>query len=284
MMLGAISAEMLKLTRHRMSWGLIWIYPLGLTIIFVLFMIATLVNGGEPETGESAATWVNDAASFWAAPSQSVVRILIAGFVVIAFAGEYGWNTWKLVVPHCSRARLITAKYVVTIALFLISFILAAWLMTLYGWIEDLASGDEVPAGITAGALIEAHWLGLLTILPPLLLTIAYASLASVLTRSTVAALVVSIVLITLEQAVANLAPLAAIRFPGAAWTLFHVLPGYHLANILEWIVEAKALEVAFPSGRTASLSLLASIGVVAAWIGALVGLTYWRFGRQDIN
>ena len=36
----------------------------------------------------------------WDVPDNAVGRYLICAFVAVVFAGEYGWNTWKLIVPH----------------------------------------------------------------------------------------------------------------------------------------------------------------------------------------
>ena len=81
----------------------------------------------------------------------------------MVFAGEYGWNTWKLIVPHRARNTLIAAKYVVALALLAIGFTLAAILFNCLG----LARGRRrpaipIPAGIAAGALLKAHGLAAL--------------------------------------------------------------------------------------------------------------------------
>ena len=45
-MLDAISAETLKFRRHRATWGLVWIWPIGLTIIWLIAIVVDLANGG----------------------------------------------------------------------------------------------------------------------------------------------------------------------------------------------------------------------------------------------
>lgn len=285
-MLSAISAEMQKLTRHRATWGLVWIYPIGLIVIFLILAFVTLVGGGDGGAAEAPRTaeWINDAAGFWEAPRNTIVRILVAGFTALAFAGEYGWNTWKLVVPHRARWQLIAAKYVVVTLLLFLSFVIAAWLFTGMQWAEDMMSGDPVPAGITAGALINAHWEGLLAAIGPVLVTIGYASLASIITRSTLGALIVAIVVITVEQTIFGFGPILNVWVPGLIWALYHLLPGYHLSNLTNWVGGGDGLTVPFPPSDMVALSPALSLAVVAGWIVLLAGLTFWRFGRQDIN
>jgi ABC-type transport system involved in multi-copper enzyme maturation permease subunit len=283
-MLSALSAETFKLRRHKATWFLVWLFPIAYLIIFLIAFAVGIAGGDSKAQPEPLGEWIEDTILIWMVPANSFGRYLIAAFVAVVFAGEYGWNTWKLIVPHRSRSSLITAKYAAILILFAISFAITAVMMTIGMYVEDLASGDPIPAGITASVLLEAHGLAMLSAIPPLLLTIGIASLAAVLTRSMVAALVISLVAITLEQLVFAFGPLISIRYPAIAWPLFHVLPGYHLANISEWVREGTALSRPFPGGAVVALPLATSLAAAAAWIAATIGLTYAVFRRQDIN
>lgn len=282
-MLDAISAEALKFRRHRATWGLVWIWPIGVVLIWLIAIGVDLANGGTAGRGGDAAAWVADAAYFWTIPPRSFGRYLVAAFVAVVFAGEYGWNTWKLIVPHRARGSLIAAKYVVALALLASAYLLSAILFTGLGWVEDVVTGDPIPAGITAGALLQAHFLGALALIGPVLLTTAYVSLAAILTRSTVAALVIGLVVTTLEQLFRVFAPLLDLYAHALVGPLYQLLPGYHLANIGYWLGEGRALVVAFPSGAF-SMAPTASLAIAAAWILGLAALTFRAFRRQDIN
>jgi hypothetical protein len=282
-MLDALRAELLKLTRHKATWFLVWLYPIGFVIIFSLVIMGGLVST-DPPAQPSLQQWLRETALVWAVPGSTLGRYLIAAFVAVAFAGEYGWNTWKLVIPHRRRGSLVAAKFEAILLLLMIAFTIAAVICIVGSWLEDLASGDKVPAGIGAGGLLKAHGETALASLAPGLLTIGYASLAAVLTRSTIAALVISIVAITVEQLFFNFAPMFSAKAPGLVWALFHALPGYHFANISNWIAEGSALEIPLPGAGTASLSWPASAGAAAAWVGGVAALTFASFRRQDIN
>ncbi|HVQ07172.1 MAG TPA: ABC transporter permease [Allosphingosinicella sp.] len=283
-MIDAISAEALKFRRHRATWGLVWIWPIGVVLLWLLAIAIDLAKGGPSGDGPaSAAGWIANSVDFWSLPAQPIGRYLLGAFVAVVFAGEYGWNTWKLIVPHRARSTLIAAKYVVALALLACGFTLAAIMFNLFGWIEDLATGDRIPAGIAAGALLQAHALAALAAVGPVLLTTAYVSLAAILTRSTVAALVIGLVVTTLEQLFRVYAPVLAFQAPGLVGALYQALPGYHLANLGSWIGEGQALVVAFPSGPF-SMAPTASLAILAAWILGLTALTFRVFRRQDIN
>lgn len=284
-MLDALRAEAAKIGRHKATWGLVWIYPIVLTGIIGLIVVMTLVNGGDVvDEPPSLAEWLGDAAAFWGVPRETVARMLIAAYVAVVFAGEYGWNTWKLIVPHCARAGLLAAKYALVLILFAIAFTIAAMLFTVGVWTDDVMTGDPIPAGITLAALAKAHGTAALAAIAPVLVTIAYASLAAILTRSMVGALIVSIVMIAVEALIGSFAPMLAVYLPGAMWALAHALPGYHLANLANWIGDGEALAMPFPSGAVMALAWSTSLAVVGAWIAGLVGAAFALFKRQDIN
>lgn len=284
-MLDALRAEAAKIGRHKATWGLVWIYPIVLLGVIGLIVAMTLINGGDVvDKPPSLDEWLDDSAAFWGAPRQAVVRMLLAAYVAVVFAGEYGWNTWKLIVPHRARAGLLAAKYGLVLILFAISFAIAAMLFTLGVWTDDVMSGDPIPAGITLARLAGVHGTAALAAVAPVLVTIGYASLAAILTRSMVGALIVSIVMIAVESVIGSLAPLLAVYLPSAMWALAHVLPGYHLANLASWIDSGEALAMPFPSGAVLALGWTTSLAVVAAWIAGLTGAAFVLFRRQDIN
>lgn len=282
-MLDAIRAEALKFRRHRATWGLVWIWPIGVALIWLMVIVVDLANGGPGRAPASAAAWIADATDFWSILAQPIGRYLLGAFVAVVFAGEYGWNTWKLIVPHRARHTLIAAKYVVALALLASAYLLAATLFNALGWVEDVVTGDAIPAGITAGSLLQAHFLGALAIVGPVLLTTAYVSLAAILTRSTVAALVIGLVVTTLEQLFRLYAPLLDLYAHALVWPLYQLLPGYHLANVGYWLGEGRALMVLFPSGPF-SMAPGASLAILLVWIAGLTALTFRVFRRQDIN
>jgi ABC-2 type transport system permease protein len=284
-MLSVMSAEALKLRRHRATWMLVWIFPIGAIVIPLIVILSQLAQNTPPTPGTpSLDRWLDNAAAFWELPAQGLARFLISGFVGVVFAGEYGWNTWKLIVPHRARPTLLAAKYLVTIALLYLAFLIAAPIVTGLNWVEDVVSGDPMPQGITAGGLLWAHANGLLGGLPIVLFTVALVSLAAIVTRSTTAAIIIGIVWVTLEQLFLAFAPALAMYLSGVVELLYQVLPGYHLVNSANWVFEGEGVTGTFPPSTLITYDWSTSIAVIAAWVVGLVALTFWRFQRQDIN
>ncbi|HYI40815.1 MAG TPA: hypothetical protein VE053_10895 [Allosphingosinicella sp.] len=282
-MLEALCAEALKMRTHKATWFLVWLFPIALSIVMLLVIGAGMAGLDVPDS-PNAADWIENSTIIWFVPNNAVGRYLICAFVAVIFAGEYGWNTWKLIVPHRRRASLIAAKYALTVLLFAISFILTAVLLTGLNFADDALTGDTVPAGLTAALLWETHSKAALAAVAPMLISIAYASLAAILTRSTIAALVIAIVATTIEQVIVGFGPQLYTKFPSIVWPLYHVLPGHHIASLADCIREGAALKREFPGGHVVAYSCAASLGILAAWIAALGGAAFAAFSRQDIN
>jgi ABC-2 type transport system permease protein len=282
-MLEALSAEALKMRGHKATWFLVWLFPIAFTIIMLIMIVAGMAGVDKPEQ-PGAADWIENTTLIWFVPNNAIGRYLICAFVAVMFAGEYGWNTWKLIVPHRRRPSLIAAKYALTILLFAISFVLTAVLLTGLNFVDDALTGDTVPAGLTAALLWDSHGKAALAAAAPVLISIAYASLAAILTRSTIAALVIAIVATSLEQIIFGFGPQLYTKFPSIVWPLYHLLPGHHIANLAEAIREGAVLKRGFPGGAVVNLSWTTSLAILIAWIAALWGATFAAFSRQDIN
>lgn len=278
-MLELLHAERIKLLRHRASWFLVWIFPIGISAVIAGVTIYEMIKGLPPEPGppDTAASWIEDTTFPWQISANTVGRYLLAAFTAIAFGGEYGWNTWKLVGPHRGRGALFGAKYLTVLALIATSLALAALLATAGLWINGALTSDPVPAGVELTALLAAQARAALVTGLTVLLTVAYASAGAVLTRSTIAGLVIAIVAITVESLVGQLGS----RFLNP--TVFQMLPSYHLNNLASWVLGGKALAQKFPQ-TVVSLHWGWSLASYALWTGGLIALTVGAFRRQDLN
>jgi ABC-2 type transport system permease protein len=280
-MRNVISAEWSKLLPHRGTWLLVWIYPIAWFAILVISILA------EPQSDPDAATaagWVRETLPIWYVPSFSFGRYFIAAYVVLVFAGEYGWNTWKLIVPHAGRWKLLTAKYAVSLGLLYLAWIIAAALTVLMMWIKTLSLGDAVPPGVTAARILHMHFQSLVWGLIPVLLTATYASVLAVLTRSTLAAFILSLVMITLDDLLGRIVRM--LSHYGMEWLAvpYRMLPSYHLVNFASWAREDVGYQLKLASGAVVACSQVSSFLLLVGWIAGLSALTLLIFRRQDLH
>lgn len=275
-----ISAEWVKLLPHKGTWMLVWIYP---ALFLLVLTIAIFAEGKNPDA-MTATGWVNDTTMIWYTPVITLGRYFIAAWFALVFAGEYGWNTWKLVVPHASRWKLIASKYAVALALLYTAWIATALLSIGMQYIRTSVVGAPVPAGVTFGALMNGHLHLMMLGIAPLLVATTYATLVAVLTRSTLAAFIISLVLITLDELLGKIVILLSslgIEWPAVP---YRILPGYHLQNLGTWLDAGKGFDLRLASGNVIAYSQTASLLVLAAWIGGMAAATFIVFRRQDIN
>lgn len=274
-MVEVLHAERIKLARHRAAWMMVWIFPIGLLVLGVLATAYEMVRPGPLQPEPSAAAWVRDTASVWEAPRSAVGRYLIAAFTAVAFGGEYGWNTWKLVAPHRNRTALIAAKYLVVLGMLAASFLLLAALYIVVALANDALTKEATPAGVEFGALLAAHGPQALRTTVTTLLTVGYASAAAVLTRSTMAGAVIGIVAISIEAAGRLLL--------GINPTIYRWTPSHHLANLESWIETGRPLTIPITNPPIADGWAVSAI-YLAILIGGLAALTIAAFRRQDLN
>lgn len=278
-----LAAEAMKLTRHRATWFLVWLYPIVILSIMTLGIAFDLAQANPPDAAQTLAVWLEETAIVWHVPTTGFGRYLIAAYVAVAIAGEYSWNTWKLIVPHRRRATLLGAKLVVISLLFYLAFLAAAVLTTGLMWFWDVITGDALPAGLTVRELVAVHGLAALNSVPPFVYTLAFASLAAILTRSMIATLVIAL-FVTSESMFGLVAPLLYPKAEALVAALVHVLPGYHLHNLESWLMTGRAMPLPLSPEHIVTLSWPTSAAILIAWIAGLAALAFASFRRQDIN
>lgn len=283
-MIDALSAELLKLLRLRATWLLAWSYPILLLALGALVIAYGVVTGKPMEPPSDAAGWTAQSANFWLFPQTTFGRYLVASFAVFCTASEYGWNTWKLIVPARARWQLIAAKIIAAFALLIAAFLAADLIMLASALVGAAVVGPAIPAGVTVAALLAAHFDGFAAVLAPTLYTVVLATCLSVLTRSSLGALLLAVAFITIEGLFPAAALLAHGYAPGITAALAEMLPFHHLANIKSWCQEGRTLHLLLPPNKVVAPGFAHSLAVVGAWTAGLATLAVKSFDRQDLN
>lgn len=281
-MLDAVRAEALKLRRHRATWMMVWVYPIVFTLIVAGMLIYGALSTHVAGAPSSAAKWIHDSKLLWNVPSSGPGRFLVAGFSAVVFAGEYGWNTWKLIIPARTRWQLIAAKWVVALGFVMLAFVAADLIVLLGEWLGSF-QGDRIPEGVTLAALAQAHWHAAGYALFPIVYTIAFAALFAILTQSILATVILSIAIVVLEGLMPFIAIWAHNYAPALTTALVKFLPLYHLANLNAW-AKGAGLTLPLGPGDIVAFSWAASFWALTAWIVAAGAVTQIRFLRQDLN
>lgn len=276
-MLGALAAEWMKLLRHRATLGLAWIFPIALTALFAIALGIRLAKGASPLAHvDPPEKWMADTASVWAGVRHFLGLLVMGGFAAFAFGSEYAWNTWKLIVPHSPRWRLMTAKYATVLGILATSLTLFAVLAVGFSAFSDGVLGAGLPDGISAAELLRLHGKAALSVLPPALFAVSVGSLAAVLLRSPMAGTVVATGVTIATNVLFMFAPLLDRK-------VYVALPTYHVRNLSTWASEGHSLPQGLPDGLL-SLEWSTSLAVMAAYVLGPVALAMLAFQRQDLN
>lgn len=283
MLADAIRSEAYRLTRNRtvLSWSLIFVPVIVLAAaIGGAFFDAKVERMAEQLPPQlAAANSVLDLGATLISTAGQLANPALLAFLLIGaatvFAGDYRWETWRLITARNSRANLIMGKAG------------AVKLMTLTGLLLFLIAA--LSGAVAKGLILdqdlvfrfggeEARTFGLLFLLAyvRVIQFLLLSLLAATLTRSQLAALFVPLVVGVAQGLLVNATPILGwspvdwqtlLLFPGAAYeTLKAVMLGGVPAAVLQEGVVWRAI---------ASLAL---------WSFIPFGLSLWWFSRQDLS
>ncbi len=288
MLVDAIRAEGFRLSRNRTAlfWSLVFV-PMVMLVIgavtnFVLKGSETKILGDEkmpPELKEALARGTLDLADALVTAAGNFANPLLLLFVLIGaatiYAGDYRWETWRLISARNSRGNLLLAKLAVVamLALAAMAFMLVASLA------ENLIKAAVFERTLTFGMTGEKalQFLGLtgLSWLRILQFTMM-GMLAAVLTRSLLAALFVPLVFGVAQFFTPQM--LAPMGVMPDAWLSVLVNPGA-ATDVVQAVIKGGAEAAALPDG----LVLKAWISIALWTLIPLAGALAW-FRRQDLS
>ncbi len=274
----AIAAEGYKFRRDRRTffWGF-FAMPLGTLLFSLALDTYQMLHGygaamrisagfaGKLDVGTQVIQGLDLAGS-------SFFQIFYAAGAAALFAGEYRWETWRLLVPRNSRANLIGAKfavYAMACAASLLALALGAMLATLYmSLLNGLA--PRLPsiafpmqlAGVFLASLAELLVLG------------AFTALAAIASRAMIGALLAGI-FFSFAQGVAML----VVHPWDAPLRFFAYLPGLSATLLRAW---ASGQQIA-PGVFADPARLLPAALFLLAWMAALAGAAIALFQAQDL-
>ena len=288
MLVDAIRAEGFRLSRNRTAlfWSLAFVPILSVAIgaltSFVLKGSETRILGDEKMPEELKAALGGgtlDMADALVTAAGNLANPLVLLFVLIGaatlYAGDYRWETWRLITARNTRVNLLLAKLAV-VALLALS---AMGFMLVAGVIENLIKAAVFERSLTfslTGAM-AGQFLGFAALSGLRILQFAMMGmLAAVVTRSLLAALFVPLVFgIAQFFSPQMLGPMGVMP---DAWLSVLVNPGAATAAI-QAAIAGGVRAAALPDG----LLLKAWVSLTLWTLVPLAGALAW-FRRQDLS
>ncbi len=287
MLVDAIRAEGFRLSKNRTAlfWSIAFVpilsVVLGALTSFVLKGGETklLEGANSPELAEMMSRATLDLSAAMVSAAGSLANPLVLLFVLIGaatlYAGDYRWETWRLISARNSRPNLILAKLAVVAGLALV----AMALMLVGSLIENLIratifgrsliftlTGDQVAQFF---ALTGLSWLRIVQFT-------MLSLLAAVVTRSLLAALFVPLVVGVAQYFAPQM--LGQMGVMPDAWLSVLVNPAM-ATDAVQAVIFGGAAAANLPAGLV--LKAWVSLGL---WtLGPLAGALAW-FQRQDLS
>lgn len=288
MLVDAIRAEGFRLSKNRTAlfWSLVFV-PIIMLVIgavtnFVLKGSETKILGDEkmpPELKEALARGTLDLADALVTAAGNFANPLLLLFVLIGaatiYAGDYRWETWRLISARNSRGNLLLAKLAVVaiLALAAMAFMLVASLAE--NLIKAAVFERTLTFGMTGDKALQFLGFAGLSWLRILQFTMM-GMLAAVLTRSLLAALFVPLVFGVAQFFTPQM--LAPMGVMPDAWLSVLVNPGA-ATDVVQAVIKGGVEAAALPDGL-----VLKAWTSLALWtLIPLAGALAW-FRRQDLS
>ncbi|MCB0009170.1 MAG: ABC transporter permease [Anaerolineales bacterium] len=288
-------AEWQKMTGNRWLAGfLIWIYPVGaVATVLVMSLIALVSDSFADFIRQDPGLWTEQVVGALGLPTNAFGRILLIGFAVVVFAGEYQWGTWKNTVPRSTRTKLIFSKFITLLVLVSVACILFALIWGLGRGLMVKIAGAEYGPALTGAVLRD--FLGdfagrYLLVMVTVFISASLAALVVMVTRSIMAGLMFGVGL-AIAEPIAFIGLTLTASVLKAPWILHlgRALPYYHFDNAVSWIVNeapSSLTSFALTLGPEYAFqdSLTVSLVVLVSWAIILPALIIYLFQRQDIT
>ncbi len=296
-MVNLFRAEWRKVfANFRLNSFLVWIFPIGFFAFYAVMILFSLFS--EPmQAGVEyfgSGDWTVDSLATWdmmiTFPSNLFARMLPLAFMAVVFAGEYGWRTWKNVVPRTERWKLILAKMAALVSLVMLSLILTA-LVSAVGpltghRIHGLLYEPAFSLPVLWRFLFDTAKLALISLLSLTILA-GYAGIAAITTRSILGGLMVGFGFSVLDAvSLGMLGLLGTVLNRPSLINLYQFTPTYNLGNMQSWLMHGEALQT-----LTAGLAPLSttpgfwlSAAIIAGWFVILIGGSLLLFQRQELT
>jgi len=272
MLADAIAAERFRLLRDRTAlfWGFVFAPLAGLALsvggdLFMHRLFHRALPGAPLDLGGKILSAVSGATSPFTA-----LFLLIGAAAILA--GDYRWETWRLVTPRNGRGRILLAKLMVfgealawSLGLIIICAVLA-------GLVGAAVNGMTLVAPAAGGAYLGHLAAALIIVWLQLMIFAAVAACVAVVARSPMGAVVAGVLVMVGQSIAASL-----YRMDPAPSVKALLLPAYASDQMRAFVLAPAGLR---PDGQAAALGLLFSL----AWLAGLSAVAVTVFRRQDLT
>ena len=282
MLADAIRSETYRLSRNRTAlfWSVLFVPIMGVLLATVGFVVAKaneaklvgklppeLMKGGPLDLGLALVKSAGDFAN------PAILMFVLIGAATL-YAGDYRWETWRLISARNTRSNLIAGKVVVAVLVIVLATLAALASDVIAGLIQAAVFGRPLAFSMTGGAAADFGLLAL-TGWARILQFTMLGLLAAVMTRSLLAALFAPLVIGIGQFFLPNI--LLPMGVTPDGWLLPLLSPGL-ATDLLKAVIEGGT--AADLPDHAAAKGLLG----LGLWIGLPFAAAVAWFNRQDLS
>lgn len=282
MLADAIRSETYRLSRNRTAlfWSVLFVPIMGVLLATVGFVVAKaneaklvgklppeLMKGGPLDLGLALVKSAGDFAN------PAIMMFVLIGAATL-YAGDYRWETWRLISARNTRSNLIAGKVVVAVLVIVLATLAALASDVIAGLIQAAVFGRPLAFSMTGGAAADFGLLAL-TGWARILQFTMLGLLAAVMTRSLLAALFAPLVIGIGQFFLPNI--LLPMGVTPDGWLLPLLSPGL-ATDLLKAVIEGGT--AADLPDHAAAKGLLG----LGLWIGLPFAAAAAWFNRQDLS
>lgn len=283
MLADAIRSETYRLSRNRIAlfWSVLFVPVIGLLLATIGFVVAKaneaklvgklppeLMKGGPLDLG---LTLVKSAGDF---ANPAILMFVLIGAATI-YAGDYRWETWRLISARNTRSNLLAGKVVVVALLMIAATVAALASDVIASLIQAAVFGRALTFSMTGGA---AAGFGLLALTgwARILQFTMLGLLAAVMTRSLLAALFAPLVIGIGQFFLPQILMPMGVTPDG--WLLPLLSPGM-ATDLLKAVIQGGTAAADLPDHAVIKGVLGLALWIVVPFAAAVV----W-FNKQDLS
>ena len=283
MLADAIRSETYRLSRNRTAlfWSVLFVPVIGLLLATIGFVVAKaneaklvgklppeLMKGGPLDLG---LTLVKSAGDF---ANPAILMFVLIGAATI-YAGDYRWETWRLISARNTRSNLLAGKVVVVALLMIAATVAALASDVIASLIQAAVFGRALTFSMTGGAAADFGLLAL-TGWARILQFTMLGLLAAVMTRSLLAALFAPLVIGIGQFFLPQILMPMGVTPDG--WLLPLLSPGM-ATDLLKAVIQGGTAAADLPDHAVIKGVLGLALWIVVPFAAAVV----W-FNKQDLS
>lgn len=284
MLADAVRAESYRLSRNRTAlfWSVLFVPLIGLVMsvgafVFTKIKAEDLAGKLPPELAITSAP-LNMAEvlsrSVGEFANPAILMFVLIGAATL-YAGDYRWETWRLISARNRRANLITGKLIVVAALILAATLAALVSDLAAGLIQALVFERFLAFQMSGGGWADTALLAVLNWARILQFTLI-ALLAATVTRSLLAALFVPLAIGIGQFFLPNI--LASMGISPDGWVTPLASPGFAVEML------ATAIRGGMPAAALPDHAILKGVLSLLAWTVLPFAASVAWFNRQDLS